>query len=146
MTKSYFHRAMTFIFGLSVVISLAGLTGLAQQSRTKTTAPPRPAADFKITEKTTAGGQTYQSSTLIKGARQRSEMNTGYGPTMVSVVQCDLKRTIQINDQARVYMVTPMAAAGSSDSAGDGGTNNAGDGSSHWWRRGYLRHQHHRHW
>ena len=122
MTKSYFQRTVTLIFCLSVLISLAGLTGLAQQSRTKTATPPRPAGDFKITEKTTAGGQTYQSSTLIKGARQRSEMNTGYGPSMVSIVQCDLKRTIQINDQARVYMISPMAAAGSSDGAGDGGT------------------------
>lgn len=121
MTKSYFQRTVALIFCLSVFISLAALTGLAQQSRTKSTAPPRPAGDFKITEKTTTGGQTFQSSTLIKGARQRSEMNTGYGPSMVSILQCDLKRTIQINDQARVYMITPMAGA-SSDGTGDGGT------------------------
>ena len=120
MTRSYSPQTVTLIFCISVLTSLAGLTALAQP-KPRSTASPRPVAgDFKITEKSTAGGGTFQSSTLIKGARQRSEMNTGYGPAMVSIVQCDLKRTIQINDQARVYMITPMAGGGS-----DGATETA---------------------
>lgn len=116
MNKIYSQRTLALIFCFSVVTSLAWLTGLAQQPKTRSTAPPRPPADFKITEKTTAGGQTFQSSTLIKGARLRSEIHTGYGPDMASIVQCDLKRTIQINDQTRMYLITPMSG-GDSDGA-----------------------------
>jgi hypothetical protein len=60
-------------------------------------------ADIKITTKSTAGGQSYTSTTYIKGARQRTE---GMGYT--SIYQCDLKRTIQINDKTRTYMITPL--------------------------------------
>ncbi|MEP6706749.1 MAG: hypothetical protein ABJC05_04490 [Pyrinomonadaceae bacterium] len=112
MTKSYWQRTMTLAFCLGVFISLAGLTGLAQQSRNKSTPPPRPVADFKISEKTTTGGQTFEGTTMIKGARQRTETNN-YGQDMTSIVQCDLKRTIQINEQSRKYMITPMAAGDS---------------------------------
>jgi hypothetical protein len=60
-------------------------------------------ADIKITTKSGAGGQSYTSTTYIKGARQRTE---GMGYT--SIYQCDLKRTIQINDKTRTYLITPV--------------------------------------
>lgn len=60
-------------------------------------------ADIKITTKSTAGGQSMTSTTYIKGARQRTE---GLGYT--SIYQCDLKRTIQINDKTRSYMIAPL--------------------------------------
>lgn len=63
-------------------------------------------ADVKITTKSTAGGQSITSTTYIKGARQRTE---GMGYT--SIYQCDLKRTIQINDKTRTYMITPLQSA-----------------------------------
>lgn len=111
-------RSLKVILALSTFVSLVCLTGLAQQPRTKANAPARPAAtDFKISEKTTQGGQTFQSTTYIKGARQRNEMATGYGSGMVSVMQCDLKRTIQINDSARKYMITPMSGGESTAAA-----------------------------
>jgi hypothetical protein len=64
-------------------------------------------ADVKITTKSTAGGQSMTSTTYIKGARQRTE---GMGYT--SIYQCDLKRTIQINDKTKTYLITPLASAG----------------------------------
>jgi hypothetical protein len=82
-------------------------------------------ADVKITTKSTAGGQSITSTTYIKGARQRTE---GMGYT--SIYQCDLKRTIQINDKTRTYLITPLAnanagakgqAAGASSPARRGG-------------------------
>jgi hypothetical protein len=60
-------------------------------------------ADIKITTKSTASGQSFTSTTYIKGARQRTE---GMGYT--TIYQCDLKRTIQINDKTRTYMITPL--------------------------------------
>ena len=67
--------------------------------------------DFKITIKTTMAGMPTQSTTMIKGLRERSETNMAMGGmnmSQVSITQCDLRRTIQINDRARKYMISPM--------------------------------------
>src|SRR5712692_8069616 len=79
--------------------------------------------DFKVTIKTTVAGQDMQSTTMIKGLRERSEtsmnvpgMPAGMNMGMVSITQCDLKRTIQINDRARKYMISPMETDDSSAS------------------------------
>lgn len=60
-------------------------------------------ADIKITTKSSSSGQSMTSTTYIKGARQRTE---GMGYTII--YQCDLKRTIQINDKTRSYLITPL--------------------------------------
>jgi hypothetical protein len=113
------QRRLTQILCLLILILPAN--ALAQQPRERATGPARPpASDFKITEKTTNNGQTFSSTTLIKGARQRSEMHTGYGQDMISLIQCDLKRTIQINDKTRTYMITPM---GGGDASGNSTAN-----------------------
>ncbi|MGH9554302.1 MAG: hypothetical protein ACRD2Y_00635 [Terriglobales bacterium] len=64
-------------------------------------------ADVKIRTKNTMSGQSSESAVYIKGARQRSEMKMGPGMTLTSVLQCDQKRTVQINDSCKVYMVSP---------------------------------------
>lgn len=63
-------------------------------------------ADVKITTKSSAGGQSMTSTTYIKGSRQRTE---GMGYT--SIYQCDLKRSIQINDKTKTYLITPLSNA-----------------------------------
>jgi hypothetical protein len=60
-------------------------------------------ADIKITTKSTSSGQSFTSTTYIKGARQRTE---GMGYT--TIYQCDLKRTILLNDKTRTYTITPF--------------------------------------
>jgi len=45
---------------------------------------------------------------MIKGARERSEQHSGYGYDSVNITQCDLKRTIQISDRAKKYIITPL--------------------------------------
>lgn len=116
MTKYHYQGQSQRIVWLAAFILLAAVTSMAQRPR-NTPAPARPAAsDFKITEKTTMGGQTFQSTTLIKGARQRSEMQMA-GQNTISLMQCDLKRTIQINDSSRKYMITPMSGGDSSGPA-----------------------------
>lgn len=64
-------------------------------------------ADVKIRTKNTMAGNTSESAVYIKGARQRTEMKMGPGMTMTSVLQCDQKRVVQINDSCKVYMVAP---------------------------------------
>lgn len=60
-------------------------------------------ADIKVTTKSAAGGQSFTSTTYIKGSRQRTE---GMGYT--SIYQCDLKRLIQINDKTKTYYIAPV--------------------------------------
>ncbi|MBK7705936.1 MAG: hypothetical protein IPJ30_09185 [Acidobacteria bacterium] len=67
------------------------------------------AADVKVKSRQSVSGQTTESTTYIKGKRQRSEQNTG-GISSVTLTQCDLKRSVQINPQAQVYLVNSWAA------------------------------------
>jgi hypothetical protein len=62
-------------------------------------------ADVKVKSKQTVSGQSYESTTYIKGKRQRSESMGG----MVNITQCDLKRGVQLNGNTKTYMVTPFA-------------------------------------
>jgi len=64
-------------------------------------------ADVKIRTKTTTAGQAGESTVYIKGSRQRSEMAMGPGMSLTNLLQCDQKRTVQINNSCKVYMVMP---------------------------------------
>ncbi len=100
---------MTALFFVAVTSALA-------QSRPRPPAQPRPAVnDLTLKQRMTFGGQSMESTTLIKGARQRSEMNTGMGMDMVNITQCDLRRTIQISDRTKKYMISLMAQTDTSD-------------------------------
>ncbi|MFY9607886.1 MAG: hypothetical protein WAU45_04630 [Blastocatellia bacterium] len=70
-------------------------------------------ADIKMKTKNASAGNTSEGTIYIKGVRQRSSQSYGAGFEMVTITQCDLKRTVQINDKARTYMVTPMVSAAS---------------------------------
>lgn len=79
-------------------------------------------ADIKVRTRTTLSGQSYEGTTYIKQSRQRTEQNFG-GMSMTTIMQCDLRRNIQINDKGRTYLITPFDGAAST--AGDGGATNA---------------------
>ena len=105
-----------------VLLSLVSVSAIvAQQPRRRGPAPAPSAAtspkpDLRIKYRTNTGGQAMESVTMLKGARERSETNSSY-MNMVSIVQCDLKRTIQVSDNARKYVITPMETNDSSGSA-----------------------------
>jgi uncharacterized protein YcfJ len=65
-------------------------------------------ADTKVKSRQTMSGQTYESTTYIKGKRSRSEQNMGGIPT-VTLTQCDLKRGVQLNPQTQVYIINSWA-------------------------------------
>ena len=126
-TRLLLFAVIAFAISLATAISFA-------QRKPDTDQPIR--GDFKITIKTNMAGQERQSTTMIKGLRERSEMSAGgMNMGMVSVTQCDLKRTIQINDRARKYIITPMESddSASGPSSGGGMSAFAGGGPS---RRG----------
>src|SRR5918997_667780 len=77
-------------------------------------------ADLRIKQRTTMQGQTFESDVAIKGQRQRTESQ--FGPMKnVSIMQCDMKRILNISEATRKYTVTPLG--GESASGSGGGTN-----------------------
>lgn len=105
---------------LSFIASAFAATslGLAQQSKTA-----RPQVDLKITYKVsmrTGPGASMpgsESTSMIKGLRERTEDRRGPGFESVNITQCDLKRTIQLNDKTRKYIITPMESGEASSPA-----------------------------
>jgi hypothetical protein len=76
-------------------------------------------ADVKIKTKNTSGGQVSEQTVYIKGKRQRTEMNE----TSVSILQCDLRRQLQLSVPTKTYLVMPFdqkadAAGTSASTAG----------------------------
>ena len=89
--------------------SPAGKPAPAQAAKPAAPAPET-ANDIKVRTRTMAGGgHTFEDTQYIKGARERREMNTG-GASFVSVMQCDMRRQVQINEQAKTYMVHQLEA------------------------------------
>jgi hypothetical protein len=85
-------------------------------------------ADTKIKTRNTTMGHSMESTVFIKGARERSEMDLGMGPSMVTLIQCDQKRIITINPQANTCMVVQLADESGANAApaAAGGTSRKG--------------------
>ena len=88
----------------------------------QTKRPSTAATDFKVTYRTSVGStggaaQNSESTTMIKGPRERSEQHMGPGYDLVTITQCDLKRILQISDSAKKYTITPMESGNSSSPA-----------------------------
>ena len=99
------------LFTFVSVVSVSSM--FAQQRRGRTSPAAQPQADLKIKYRSSTSGRSYESATMIKDKRERSEMNMGGGMDMTTITQCDFKRTIQINDTTRKYVVTPMQVGNS---------------------------------
>ncbi len=65
-------------------------------------------ADLRIKQRSTIGSHTSETTVAIKGARQRYEIEAGGGSKMINLSQCDLKRTVSLNEASKRYMVTRM--------------------------------------
>lgn len=99
------------LVGVVVLLCVSSSVLLAQRTRNRPAAPaqsPPVKSDLKITYRTTTSGQPMETTTMLKGSRERSEMKLGYGRDIINITQCDLKRTIQISDSAKKYVITPM--------------------------------------
>jgi hypothetical protein len=73
--------------------------------------------DMTITEKMTAGGTTLATHTLVKGTRERTTMDMGVGMTTVTIRQCDLKRSLTVNDSQKTFLIKPDLEEGDSSKA-----------------------------
>lgn len=68
--------------------------------------PPPPATDVRMKTSSTQGAQVSQNNTYLQGARQRVEF-----PGVVTLDQCDLKRSVMLNTTAKKYRVQPYPEA-----------------------------------
>ncbi|HWQ35036.1 MAG TPA: hypothetical protein VNQ79_19480 [Blastocatellia bacterium] len=91
---------------ISVALSLSAQTKGARKAE-PAAAKPTPTSDIKIRTRSSVGGNAFESTVYIKGARERNEMAGGAG--FVTISQCDLKRTIQLNDPMKTYLIQPWA-------------------------------------
>jgi hypothetical protein len=102
------------IFVLTLVCSAIAPTIYSQTSNKAT--------DIKIRQKMTSSRSDRGAETVmyIKGPRMRSEIGEST-VGMTTIVQCDLKRTLMINDKTKTYMVVPDSNASAGASAAGGG-------------------------
>jgi hypothetical protein len=104
-------------FWVTLVLLIAALGVIAQQRTRPAAQRTQPANDLKIKYRNTISGQTSESTTMIKGARERAEMNLGYGQNLINITQCDLKRFIQLSEQNQKYIITPMQTDTAADTS-----------------------------
>jgi hypothetical protein len=109
--KTAFLRPAAYVL---VLYAAAGLVTFSQTTRKPTTT----AGDVKIRQRMSMAGNGTETTLYIKGQRMRSEMGGGMGFTTIQ--QCDLKRTLTLNDKTKTYMISPTGGANASV-VGDGG-------------------------
>jgi hypothetical protein len=113
-------KVRSFRIRAGILTCIAAALGAASLVPGQQNKSARPQADLKITYKVTmnSGGNSMpgsESTTMIKGVRERSEDHHGYFDS-INITQCDLKRTIQLNDKTRKYIATPMAESDATSS------------------------------
>src|SRR5436190_8333473 len=91
------------IFNTSIIFALIlGLTATAAFGQ-----------NYKIKQTTSMSGQKMESTVYVKGSRKRTESGgmMGMPNDVATIEQCDLKRTVQINDKKKLYYVDPMSVS-----------------------------------
>ena len=107
------------IFLFAVLVFAVSLISVITSAQRKPADDKPITGDFKITVRTTVAGQSSESTTMIKGSRERAETSmgaAGFSSKSINITQCDMRRTIQINDSSRKYLITPMDSDSSSSS------------------------------
>jgi hypothetical protein len=66
--------------------------------------------NYKIRQATSIAGQNVESTVFVKGSRKRTEGGgmMGIGGDVATIEQCDLKRTVKVNDKKKQYFISPF--------------------------------------
>ncbi len=116
---------------IAIIVGVSAVAAVSFGQRTRDSADQPITGDFKITIKNTISGQSSQSTTMIKGMRERSETSMAMGGMnmgSVKITQCDLRRTIDVNDRSRKYLITPMESDSGDVESGGGANAPSGGG------------------
>jgi hypothetical protein len=75
-----------------------------------TTSHTATAQQYKMRQVSTMTGMKSETTIYVKGARKRTEGGgyMGIGGNIVTIEQCDLQRTIKINDNKKLYYIEPF--------------------------------------
>src|SRR5579864_3245618 len=121
MTNRNVFAGVAGIAGLMLSATLIAQPGPGQKPAPKAKAKPAPAAteaakpparpvakptDVRIRARFVSDAQISENTTYYQGPRQRVEF-----PGVVLISQCDLKKTIQLNDKTKRFMVQPLVEA-----------------------------------
>jgi len=70
------------------------------------------AQQYTLKQSTSVSGMKMESTIYVKGMRKRTEGGAimGFGGNIVTIEQCDLQRTIKINDAKKLYFIEPFAS------------------------------------
>lgn len=92
MKKSFLYVTAILIIGLSI-----GFKAEAQQ--------------YKLKQTTNMMSMKTESTIYVKGMRKRTEAGSmmGMPAPPVTIEQCDLQRTIKLNDKKKLYFIEPFA-------------------------------------
>jgi hypothetical protein len=102
-------RAFAVLLALVAASPLSALAQARGAAKQGGAPPPSTASDIRIRVRMSVGEQSFESVEYVRGSRQRTEMSMAGG--YKTIMQCDLKRYVQINDQTRTYMVQPFGGA-----------------------------------
>ncbi len=87
-----------FLFSAGLLLLLSG------------TGSPAAAQQYKLKQSNEMMGMKTESTIYVKGSRKRTEPGAMMGMTQViTIEQCDLQRTIHINDKKKMYYIEPFA-------------------------------------
>lgn len=94
-----------FIVTATIVAAVLYAAAAAFTANSQTPKKTAPASDVKIRQRMASGNSPGIETVLyIKGQRMRNEMTGSMG--MTTILQCDLKRTLTINEKTKSYLVT----------------------------------------
>lgn len=107
------RRAFLLTTAFILLICAAAASNTSSQNKQTTN-------DVKIRQRISTGGAQGMETTLyVKGQRMRNEM-AGNSMGFTTILQCDLKRTLTINERTKTYMVSSTDST-TPGAAGDGG-------------------------
>ncbi len=91
-------QSTSFLFAMTVLLLVSTVnTADAQQ--------------YKLRQSTSVSGMKSESTIYVKGMRKRTEGSgfMGAAASPVTIEQCDLQRTIKINDKKKLYYIEPFS-------------------------------------
>lgn len=88
----------------NIIAVMIALPGLIAASHTAA------AQQYKIRQVTTTMGVKMETTTYVKRSRKRTENAYPGMANLATIEQCDLQRTITLNDKRKLYFIQPFAA------------------------------------
>jgi len=87
-----------------IVLAIVAIVFLFQQNKAE-------AQQYKLRQVTNMMGMKMESTIYVKGMRKRTEPGSmmGMPASPITIEQCDLQRTIKINDKKKLYYIEPFA-------------------------------------